>query len=142
MQKNHIFCIIFFIYLFSCSENGEPSILYPSKPTKASKEFLPNVLYQEGKMLFNTHCKSCHPISGKVCPQLLANLNEKWRDKQVLYAFIRNSQAVIAKDAYAKALYEACNKAAMPAFLQLTDKQIDLMLGYVAQTLSPDKRDW
>lgn len=95
----YIFYIIFFISLFSCSENSEPTIAHNTKTTNEAKDFLLNVLYKEGEMLYGTHCKSCHVVNGHANPQLLANLNERWRDKQLLYAFIRNSQAVIAKDA-------------------------------------------
>jgi hypothetical protein len=56
--------------------------------------------------------------------------------QKLVYDFIRNSQAVIAKDAYAKALYEEYNRLVMPAFPLSTDRQIDLLLDYIASTLS------
>ncbi len=141
MQIKYVFSIIIVLGLFSCSENSEPTIAHHTKTTIEAKNFLQDVLYQEGKILFVMHCKNCHAINAHADPQLLANLHEKWIDKKLLYAFIRNPQAVIAKDAYAKALYEQCNKAEMPPCPLLTNKQIDLILNYVDITLSEKKEN-
>jgi mono/diheme cytochrome c family protein len=91
--------------------------------------------YGAGKKLFVSNCAVCHPLNKHAEPQKLIGIEKRWKDKALLYEFIRNSQAVIAKDAYAKSMYEAYNKTAMPSFPNLTDKQIEQMLLYVKVTL-------
>jgi len=92
--------------------------------------------YVAGKKLFLNNCAACHAINKRAePPQLLTGIEDRWTDKALLYEFIRNSQAVIAKDTYAKSMYEEYNKAAMPSFPNLSDKQIEQMLLYVNVTL-------
>lgn len=47
--------------------------------------------YLAGKQLFLSNCAACHAIN-KLAepPQLLTGLENRWKDKALLYAFIRN----------------------------------------------------
>jgi hypothetical protein len=69
----------------------------------------------------------------------LQYVEQRWKDKALLYAFIRNSQAVIAKDAYAKDLYNRYNKVEMTQFAWLKDEEIDQLLHYI--TVASNKKD-
>lgn len=92
-------------------------------------------VFKEGKSLFTANCAACHnkDMKSKMTGPALGGVTERWagRDK-VLYAWIRNSQAVIASgDAYANKLYNEYNKSIMTAFPNLTDDQIKAMLVYI-----------
>lgn len=107
-----------------------------STDTISEKDSVTVTNYVAGKKLFLSNCAACHAINKRAePPQLLNGIEDRWTDKALLYEFIRNSQAVIAKDAYAKDLHEVYNKAAMPSFPNLTDKEIEQMLLYVKVTL-------
>jgi hypothetical protein len=55
-------------------------------------------------------------------------------DREWLYKWIRNSSSLIKSgDAYAVKIYEEYNKAAMTAYPQLTNTDIDNILAYTAQ---------
>lgn len=93
----------------------------------------------EGKELFSINCASCHALNLDLTGPALAGVETRWPDKQKLYAYIRNSQAVIAEDKYAKDLYEKWNKTLMTPFPNLTDQQIDLIMGYIKTAAQPVK---
>ena len=92
-----------------------------------------------GKALFNTNCASCHKLDRKMTGPALRYVEtrlaeEEGLDKQWLYAWIRNSSALIKSgDDYANKIYEEYNKSAMTAYPQLSDADIDNILAYTAQ---------
>ncbi|MEM9823939.1 MAG: c-type cytochrome [Bacteroidota bacterium] len=89
----------------------------------------------EGKALFKANCASCHNKTMKddMTGPALGGVRERWEgDQERLYAWIRNSQAVIASgDSYAVALYNKWDKSVMTAFPNLTDDQIESILLYI-----------
>ncbi|NNE28068.1 MAG: c-type cytochrome [Saprospiraceae bacterium] len=89
----------------------------------------------EGKALFKANCATCHNknMKDKMTGPALAGYADRWEGKEeLLYAWIRNSQAVIAAgDSYAVSLYKEWNNSVMTAFPNLTDQQIEDILGYV-----------
>lgn len=123
--------LIIVFAVLSCKQKGNTV----STDTISEKDSVTITNYITGKKLFASNCAACHAINKRACPQILIGIEDRWKDKALLYDFIRNSQAVIAKDAYAKSMYEEYNKAAMPSFPNLTDKQIEQMLLYVKVTL-------
>ena len=88
---------------------------------------------QDGEKIFNANCKSCHnPGEKKVVGPGLKGYAERWKDKALLYKWVRNSQEVIKSgDAYANELYNKYNKTQMTAFPSLSDKDIDAIFAYV-----------
>ncbi len=87
---------------------------------------------QDGKALFSANCASCHAINKKLTGPALAGVEDRWPDKKKLYAWIKNSQAFLKTgDAYANNLYNEYNKTAMNLFPNLSDKEIDAILGYI-----------
>jgi len=62
----------------------------------------------------------------------LGGVQERWEDETKLYAWIRNSQAVIASgDSYATSLFSKWNSSVMTAFPNLTDEEIAELLLYI-----------
>lgn len=89
-----------------------------------------------GKALFKANCAQCHNKNMKddLTGPALGGVEERWEGREeVLYSWIRNSQAVIASgDEYAVALYNKWNKSVMNPFTNLKDEEIESILAYVA----------
>lgn len=87
---------------------------------------------QDGKALFNQKCASCHAIDKNLVGPALKGVEDRWDDKTMLYDWVRNSAAVIKKGyPRAVAVYNEYNKVQMSAFPELTNGDIDAILGYV-----------
>ena len=110
--------LIFFSTSLSAQESGDPV---------------------QGKALFNTNCAACHNLDRKMVGPALRNvetrlLETEGLDRDWLNAWIRNSSGMIKSgDAYAVKIYEEYSKAAMTAFPQLSDEDLDNILAYTAQ---------
>ncbi|WP_253271533.1 c-type cytochrome [Flavihumibacter sp. ZG627] len=90
------------------------------------------VLAQDGKALFQQNCASCHAVGKDLTGPKLAGIEERVPDKKLLYAWIRNNQAVLATgNKYFTDLYNQWNKTAMNLFPNLTDEEIAAMITYV-----------
>jgi mono/diheme cytochrome c family protein len=93
----------------------------------------------KGKSLFNANCAACHKLDKKMTGPALRHVEARLADEQGLdrvwlYAWIRNSAGVIKSgDAYANKIYNEYGGAAMTAFPQLSDKDIDDILAYTAE---------
>ena len=61
----------------------------------------------------------------------LKGVEDRWPDKEKLYAFIRNSEEVIRNDKYARELWLEWNQTQMLPHPDLTDDDIAAILGYV-----------
>jgi mono/diheme cytochrome c family protein len=86
-----------------------------------------------GESLFKANCAACHKLDKKAVGPALRGVGELF-DRDWLYKWIRNSQALIASgDAQAVKLFEENNKAIMTAFPALSDADIDNILAYVDQ---------
>jgi mono/diheme cytochrome c family protein len=89
---------------------------------------------QDGKALFQQKCASCHAIDKKLIAPALKGVEDRWPDKEKLYAWVRNSASLIQNgkgDPYAVKIWEENNKIQMTAFPELTDKDIDAILAFV-----------
>jgi mono/diheme cytochrome c family protein len=83
-----------------------------------------------GKELFNNLCAACHKLDGNSIGPPLRGIGGE-RDKEWLYSWIKNSQALIAAgDELAIEIYNEYNRVAMPPFPQLSDADIDNILAY------------
>ena len=72
-----------------------------------------------GKSLFKANCAQCHNRNMKddLTGPALGGVRERWESEELLYSWIRNSQAVIATgDPYAVQLYNDWNKSVMNPF--------------------------
>ena len=87
----------------------------------------------DGEQLFKINCSQCHQKTRDFTGPALAGVTSRWKDQSLLYSFIRNSQEVIAKDQYAKALFEKWNHTLMQPFPSLADEDIKAILDYCNQ---------
>jgi mono/diheme cytochrome c family protein len=93
---------------------------------------------QDGKALFSANCASCHAVHKKLTGPALAGVEDRWPNKEHLYAWIRNSAAFLKTgDAYANNLYNEYNKTAMNAFPNLKDAEIEALLTYIKSVPAP-----
>lgn len=95
---------------------------------------------QDGKTLFMQNCASCHdPKMQKVLTgPALAGTSERWPDKKMLHAWIKNNRKVIASG-YPQAVnvYNQFNKTPMNVFEgALSDAEIDAIITYI-ETYKP-----
>lgn len=92
---------------------------------------------QAGKFLFRSNCASCHAGDMKTKltgPPLLTGL-EAWSayPREELYAYVRNSQAVIASGhPRATKIWEEWQPTIMNTFLNLSDEEMESILQYIA----------
>ena len=94
--------------------------------------FSNNSFSQDGKALFSQNCASCHAVNKQLTGPALAGVEDRWPDKAMLHAWIKNNQQVIKSGyPYAVNLYNSFNKTAMNLFPNLTDKEIDAILAYI-----------
>lgn len=91
-----------------------------------------------GKTLFINNCASCHAkdMKSKLTGPALGGVEERWAayPKSDLYAWVRNSQAMIAKGhPRATELWNAWKPTVMTSFTTLKDEEIDNIIAYVNQ---------
>lgn len=90
----------------------------------------------EGNTLFKNYCASCHNKNMKdnLTGPALGGVEERWADypREDLYAWVRNSQAMIA-DGHPRAteLWNDWKPNIMNNFPALTDQQIENILAYI-----------
>lgn len=85
-----------------------------------------------GENLFNNNCAACHSTSDEtlVGPGL-KNISER-RSFQWIVKWIHNPQKVLkSNDKYANELFQKFNQAQMPAFSNLSEKDIKDILAYI-----------
>ena len=93
----------------------------------------------KGKSLFNANCAACHKLDKKMTGPALRNVetrlsDEQGLDREWIHAWIKNSSGLIKSgDAYANKVYNDFGGAAMTAFPQLSNEDIDNILAYTAE---------
>ncbi|WP_223651594.1 cytochrome c3 family protein [Hymenobacter psoromatis] len=84
-----------------------------------------------GDALFKNNCAQCHAVNEKVVGPALGGILKR-RTISWVIPWVHNSAKVIASgDDYAVKLYEANGKQQMPAFPQLTDKDITSVMAWI-----------
>lgn len=102
----------------------------------------PNI--EEGKTLFTANCAACHAKDMKTAMTgpALSGVEERWAayPREDLYAWIRNSQALIATGhPYANELWNKYKPVLMNNFTGLTDDQIESLILYINSPAGPPK---
>lgn len=104
--------------------------LIPVTPSPAAKMRL-----QYGQQLFNTKCASCHSLQAdNIQMQDIADRmkNIDPDHPKLLYAWTRDPQAVLASgNGYYNQLFEKWNRTLMPAFPELTDRDLAALYNYL-----------
>ncbi|MEO5942193.1 MAG: cytochrome c [Ferruginibacter sp.] len=120
---NRIFFLIIVAtqFLYSCNSNDK-------KNGEEKQEAISNTLH--GEQLFKINCSQCHQPTQDFTGPALKGATDRWKDKALLYEYVKNSQTVIAKDAYAKALFTKWNDMVMQPFPHLSNDDIDAILEY------------
>jgi mono/diheme cytochrome c family protein len=91
---------------------------------------------EEGKVLFRNQCATCHnrDMKSKLTGPALGGTEERWADypREDLYAWIRNSQAMISSGhPRATQLWNEWKPVVMNNFLNLSDQEIENILAYI-----------
>jgi mono/diheme cytochrome c family protein len=111
-------------------------ISYPGDSTAQAVAYVPASAEEaaaiaEGDALFKNNCAQCHAVNDKVVGPALAGISKR-RSIGWLIPWVKNSSKVIATgDEYAVKLFEDNGKQQMPAFPQLSDKQIKSIIAWV-----------
>lgn len=84
----------------------------------------------DGEQLYKVNCSQCHRPATEFVGPKLKGADANWKDKKLLYEFVRNSADVIRRDDYAKGLFEKYNQSPMMAMPHLSDADIDAILKY------------
>jgi mono/diheme cytochrome c family protein len=85
----------------------------------------------EGDNLFKNNCAQCHAVNDKVVGPALAGITQR-RSISWLIPWVKNSSKVVASgDEYAVKLFADYGKQQMPAFPQLSDKEIKSIVAWV-----------
>ncbi|ALJ06844.1 cytochrome C [Pseudalgibacter alginicilyticus] len=93
----------------------------------------------KGKSLFNSNCAACHQLDKKMTGPALRHMEtrlieEEGLDRDWIYSWVRNSSGVIKSgDAYANKIFDEYGGAAMTAFPQLSDEDIDNIIAYTSE---------
>ncbi len=116
-----VFLFLVAIFLLSCGENTS------DKTTASAAE---NRTTSNGENLFKANCATCHKPNEKLIGPALQGVTARWESKELLYAFIKNSQEVISRNAYAKKLFEEYKQSPMLPYPQLNDEDIEAILKY------------
>ena len=89
-----------------------------------------------GKAIFNAQCAACHKLDAKMTGPALRGVGAKY-EKDWLYKWIRNSAELIKSgDERANKIYNEYNQAAMNAFPQLSNADIDNIIAYTMQPIA------
>ena len=120
MKFNYLILLIFII---SCKNNSAGN-----KTTNTDSSVA--VANTNGETLFKANCASCHKPNERYVGPALQGVVNRWERKELLYAFVRNSQEVISRNAYAKKLYDEYKQSPMLPYPNLKDQDIDDILRY------------
>lgn len=118
--------LVAIIFLIACNNNNQTAA--PVAAVETGQK-----LNTEGEQLFKIKCMQCHLPDKDFAAPALAGVEKRWTNKELLYAFVKNSQEVIGRDKYAADLFEKWKQAPMLPFPQMTNAEIDAIFEYCNQ---------
>ena len=119
--------------IFAFAGSIKPSPADPSESPVTKTELAQvNV---KGKQQFLANCASCHSVNKNLTGPALAGIEERVTDRQVLIAWVKNSQQVLRSgNKYFNDLYLQYQKTPMNSFTHLNDEDIENILEYIRQS--------
>jgi mono/diheme cytochrome c family protein len=128
ISRNLIFSLAAMLS-FSLTSNGQETAATPA-PAVAAAPAATGGDPVKGKELFNAQCAACHKLDAKMTGPMLRGVSAKY-DKEWLYKWIKNSQALIKSgDAQANAVWTLFKPSVMTSFPQLSNGDIDNIIAY------------
>ena len=104
---------------------------------KATVNDVDNPVVSNGEILFKSNCAACHKIDKDFTGPALKGALVRWgNDKKAMYDFIRNSNKLIAENAYARQLSKKWAPTIMTSF-NLSDAKIDSIMSYCENYVKP-----
>ncbi|SHL36766.1 Cytochrome c, mono-and diheme variants [Chitinophaga jiangningensis] len=89
---------------------------------------------ENGKMLFQGRCASCHNVTKKLTGPALAGVEDRHPEAWII-SFVKGSQAMVKSgDAAALEVFNKNNQVIMPDHPDLSDDQIRDILAYIKET--------
>jgi cytochrome c2 len=120
-MKNIFFLL--FLFFVACNNSSENN-----NANKAQENI--TATNTNGETLFKANCASCHKPAENYVGPALQGVTSRWESKALLYDFVRNSQEVIGRNAYAKKLFEEYKQSPMLPYPHLKDEDIQGILDY------------
>lgn len=108
-----LYCFVILLAMISCNSS------------QSAKKINPDI---DAAGLFMSQCASCHKCDVDFTGPALKGAASRWKDKDLMYEFMRNPMGVIQKDAYAAGLMKKYNAMMTPS--TLTNEEIDAVLEY------------
>ncbi len=133
-------CFGFLFLITACVEDAKQT--RGTSTQNINLQVTDNDRVESGKNIFLQKCAACHSINMNLTGPALKGVTKRWDDSVLLYNYIRNAQEVIAKNAYAKSLFNKWNKVPMPPFEYLTDDDIKSILMYIKSGSSKKQNDF
>ncbi len=127
-MKNY--CLLFLLLIAACQNNA-------SEKKEEERRENAVAINTNGETLFKNNCASCHKPNEKYVGPALQGAANRWESRELLYAFVRNSQEVINRNAYAKKLYDEYKQSPMLPYPNLTDNDIRDILSYCETYMAP-----
>lgn len=115
--------ILLLLFIAACNNSSK-------KNNEEIKKVDTEIAKTDGEVLFKASCATCHKPNEKLVGPALQGVTKRWESKELLYDFVRNSQEVIGRNAYAKKLFKEYNQSPMLPYPQLTDEDIQGVLDY------------
>jgi cytochrome c551/c552 len=86
---------------------------------------------EHGKSLFQSNCSQCHSVTKKLTGPALFGAIQRWgNDTAIVYAYTRNSAAVMAKSCKANCIFDEY-MIQMPAYPSFTNEDLDDIYRYI-----------
>jgi mono/diheme cytochrome c family protein len=93
-----------------------------------------------GEQLFKIKCQQCHMADKDFAAPALVGVNNRWKDQELLYDFVRNSQEVIQRNDYAAKLFETWKQSPMLPYPELTNAEIQAVFDYCNKIAADRKK--
>jgi mono/diheme cytochrome c family protein len=118
-----IVCVSILCVFYACGSNDSVA------QKEAPQENRNNEISEEAQRLFLSNCAACHQANKDALGPALAGSLSRVPSRDWLIKWIKNAtQMITQQDAYAVKIYEKWNKSNMPAFPNLSDDELNVLI--------------